>query len=462
MPQPERPGRRPKRGPYGSAPQPGGGRPDTSRRPGGPRPAAGGRGWREEEGKGYVPPMPATRLNEDDLVQRPLSPSDGDWPVVVARSPTWQPFLYRRMLRNGPQQASAGDLARVVLEDGSPLGFGLYNPHAELAVRLLTHGVKAPDEVWWIERLQAAVELRRDFLKLDKETNAYRVVHAEADGLPGIVIDRLGDVLSIEAFSLGMYQRAEVLLDHLTAMLGTKHGALRCGPQTLDQEGFTAEAYGSEELPNKTTIQEMGTEFRVDFAAGHKTGFFCDQRDNRKMLAQFCEGKSVLDLCCYTGGFSLQAKRLGKAADVTGVDLDEDAIALAKENAQLNREKIQFVQADAFAYMRDMLRNNRQYDVVVLDPPKLARSREEIEEAKRKYFDFNRLAMQLVKPGGLLLTCSCSGLVQRHEFRQVVAASSEVGRRTQLLFETGAAADHPVAPRIPETEYLKAMWLRME
>lgn len=407
--------------------------------------------------------QPAAQTPYERLAQRPVCPEDGaELPQIVAKGAVWHPFLFRRQLGDFDPTAQPGDLVEIVNPSGARQGFGLFNPRAEIAIRLLRTGMNPPDEAWWTERLETAVQLRREILKLDQVTDAYRVVHAEADGLPGLVIDRFGDVLVAECFSLGMYQRAEAILSMLEPMCGTKHGVMRPAPQSQDHEGFTADPTGSEGLPAKATIQEFETKFRVDFAGGHKTGFYCDQRDNRKKLAEFCPGKTVLDLCCYTGGFAIQAKRLGQASDVTGVELDEAAAELARDNAKLNRLKLSIVQADAFAYMRDMLRNGRKYDVVVLDPPKLIRSRDELEEGRRKYFDFNRLAMQLVAPDGLLLTCSCSGLLDMAEFSKIVCAAPEVGRRAQVLMKGGAAADHPIATNCPEGEYLKTMWLRLE
>jgi 23S rRNA (cytosine1962-C5)-methyltransferase len=288
------------------------------------------------------------------------------------------------------------------------------------------------------------------------------VIHAEGDGLTGLAVDRFGDVLSVEVFSLAMYQRIDALTELLARQCGTKHVVVRCGPQTLEQEGFSAEPFGSPRLPSHVAIEEFGTKFRIDLKDGHKTGFFCDQRDNRRNLAEFCAGKTVLDACCYTGGFALQAKVLGGAEEVTGVDLDEQAIAVARENAKLNRAQIRFVHADAFAYMRDMQRNERRYDVVVLDPPKLIRTRDEMETGQKKYYDLNRLAMQLVAPGGWLVTCSCSGLMGLREFQQTVGSALPGARSARILFRTGAAPDHPIAPHCPETEYLKALWLRLD
>lgn len=409
------------------------------------------------------------------LAPRPLAADPTKpLPAVFLRTPTWHPIIYRKRVAKIDAGAKAGDLVAVYTGEQELLGYGIYNSRSEIAVRMVRLGRDLPDVPFWQVRLEQAVRLRRETLRLDEATDAYRVLHAEADGFPGLVVDKLGDTLSAEAFSLGMFQRAGEILGRLAPLLGTRHTLVQAGPQSLSQEGFAADPMASEELPSRITIQEFGTRFRVKFEGGHKTGFFCDQRDNRRKLAEFCGGRSVLDLCCYTGGFAVQAKRLGNAADVTAVDLDEAPLALARENANLNQARINFVQADAFAYMRDMLRGGRQYDVVVLDPPKLITSRAEIEEGTRKHFDLNRLAMQLVRPGGILLSCTCAGLLPESEFvRLLYAAARQAlprpaegelprnspGRGLQVLAKTGASADHPVASNCPETEYLKAVWM---
>lgn len=409
-------------------------------------------------------PRVAKRPLAELLRQRPLAEGlDAAYDLDV-RAPTTHPYLYRKRLGQFPSEARPGDIVRLRYSNGDVFGWGLFNPHAEIAVRVLRWGSSAPDEEWWIERLQAAVRLRRELLKLDEITNAYRVVHAEGDGLSGLIVDRLGEVLVLEAFSLGMYQRAEALLDYLGPLVGTHHAVWRVGPHADEHEGFTAEPLGTERLPARATIQEYGTKFRIDFSQGQKTGFYCDQRENRKRFAEFCAGRTVLDLCCYSGGFAVQAARLGRAREVTGVELDAAAARLARDNARLNQlRQVHIVQADAFAYLRDMLRNQRQFDAVVLDPPKLIRHREELSDGRRKYFDLNRLALQIVQPGGLLLTCSCSGLLEQGEFTRLVsAAAHDVQRRIQILMRGGAAPDHPVSPVCPESEYLKTLWLRVE
>lgn len=396
-------------------------------------------------------------------------------PVVVARNRTRHPILYRKQL-TGIHDARPGDLVAVYTAGQQELlGYGVYNPRSEMSVRMLWNIPEFPTDDAWAEKLRAAISLRRDTLRLDTQSDAWRVVHSESDGLSGIVIDRFGDVLSAETFGLGMYQRASLLLPMLANQMGLPHWLVRTSPQFLSQEGCDPPPLMSEGCPSHVVISEHGTRFRIRFEGGHKTGFFCDQRENRRKLAEFCNGRNVLDLCCYTGGFSVQAKVLGKAEDVTGVDLDEEPLRVARENANLNQVRVKFVQSDAFTYMREMLRNGRQYDVVILDPPKLIRTRVEIEEGTRKHFAMNRLAMRLVKPGGLLLSCTCAGLLPESEFLQLlVSASKSQGedldphgssrmisqsRTFQIIARTGAAPDHPVISTCMETDYLKAVWM---
>jgi 23S rRNA (cytosine1962-C5)-methyltransferase len=420
-----------------------------------------------------------TTSNESDHRLAALQVDQGGrLPIVRLKSAGLHPLIYRKRIADVDRAAKQGDLVEVVDEERQRVGFGLFNPKSELSLRMLSRGNELPNQDWWRQRLAEAVTLRREMLRLDETTDAYRVIHAEADGLSGLMIDKLGDVLSAECFSVGMYQRAEAIVALLAPMLGTKHYLIRGGPATVAQEGFDAVDIASPELPQRITIQEFGTRFRVDFQAGHKTGFFCDQRENRRLLASFCKDKTVLDLCCYTGGFAIQAKKLGGASDVIGVDLDADPLELARQNANLNQVRVKFAQADAFAYIRDMSAADRTFDVVVLDPPKLIRSRAELEEGARKHFDLNRLAMRLVAPGGIMLSCTCAGLLSHDEFlrmiyasarqagREIAPATAERGarhapRHVQILTKCGAAADHPVATNCPETEYLQAVFMRV-
>jgi 23S rRNA (cytosine1962-C5)-methyltransferase len=402
-------------------------------------------------------------------------PAGAESPWVLLRSASLHPFVYQKMVRRADAAARPGDVVAVYDKAGRFFGRGLYNPRSQIIVRMLTHDEVPVDAAFWRGRLERAVALRRT-LRLDEVTDAYRLVHAEGDGLSGLIAERFADHLVFEVFALGMYQRREELAGLLGEVLGPPgcldrpdkaspqwQVAMRADARIEGIEGFHVPDHGAVAgRATRVTIREHGVRYRVDFIGGHKTGFFCDQRDNRRRLAALCREAAVLDLCCYTGGFSLCAKQLGGAREVTGVDLDEKAIAIARENANLNQVRADFVYADAFTFIRQMLANGRQFDVVVLDPPKLATYRVEIDEGLRKYHDFNQLAVQMVRPGGVLLTCSCTGLVGRDVFRETVQrAGQRAGRALQLFDESGAAGDHPVMMNCPESAYLKALWFRV-
>lgn len=419
----------------------------------------------------------------------PAAPPDAVSPWVALRSATFHPFIFQRMLRSADPAARPGDIVQVYDRAGQLFGRGLYNPRSQIALRMLAHGAAPIDDAFWRDRLQTAVELRSR-LGLSAATDAYRLVHAEGDGLSGLIVERFADCIVFELFSLGMFQRCGGFAAILADLLGPPSAldrpdraaaqwriVVRADRQVESFEGFkvtadtappgailAGDAASETKAVAPLVIREHGIRYRVDLTGGHKTGFFCDQRDNRRRLATFCRDANVLDLCCYTGGFGLCARVLGGARNVTSVDLDETALAVARDNLNLNQVRNELVHADAFVYLRQMLANQRQFDVVVLDPPKLALSRdpEEFDEALRKYHDLNALGIGVVRPGGLLLTCSCSGLVSQSTFLEIVQrASRRSGRNLQLLDFTGAAPDHPVMLTCPESAYLKAAWLRV-
>ena len=397
------------------------------------------------------------------LPDRPLEP-EGEIPTMAVRAAGNHPFIYRKMIVGavGGNRPFEGDLVRVLDRDHFPLGYGFWNSRSQITIRLLCPGSVPPGLDYWNARLDRAVGLRRDLLGLDASTNAYRVLHAEGDGLSGLIVDRYDDVLSVETFSLGMYQRIGPILGLLSEKLGTTHYRVHVDERIALAEDFPGRPVTSPRLPARVTVTENGVRFRVHFEGGHKTGFFCDQRDNRLRLAGFCRDRSVLDVCCYSGGFGLYALVIGGARDVTCVDLDEKAVALARENGNANQVRPTFVHSDAFGYMRQMAVNGRAYGVVVLDPPKLITSRLEASAGKRKYFDLNVLAMNLVEPNGILLSCSCSGLMPAEEFLYLLrAAARKAGRQAQVLAVTGASSDHPVGLDALEGSYLKAVWLRL-
>ncbi|HAC90779.1 MAG TPA: class I SAM-dependent rRNA methyltransferase [Planctomycetaceae bacterium] len=399
-------------------------------------------------------------------------------PEAILKRRTSHPLVYRNRIQQLVGKPRLGDWVRVShleTESGQPehFAYALYNPKSEIALRILRWSDQPPDQTFWDGLLDRAVSLRTETLRLDDTTDCYRVLHAEADGFPGLAVDRYGRILSAEVFSLAMAPRVQEIVERLGQRLGTQHWLISPSPHCLSQEGYELASRHSSQMPYEVIVTENQTRYKVHFGTGHKTGFFCDQRDNRLRLSELCNGRSVLDLCCYTGGFSVMAASRGQASEVIGVDLDEAPLQVARQNAALNQAKIKFTQADAFAYMRDMLRMGRQFDIVVLDPPKLIRNRAEMEEGTRKHFDLNRLAMQLVVPGGLMLTCSCAGLLPDAEFTRLVRSAARTAflpstlnphptpRNMQILAKAGAAACHPVSANCPESEYFKSLWLRL-
>lgn len=397
---------------------------------------------------------------------------------VVLRSHLSQPHIFRKQIQRVVGEPEMGSFVSLRDHSGSSVGYGLFNPKSEIRVRLLSRGEHFPRD-FWKTRLKQAVDYRKKFLSLDSRTDVYRLVHSEGDGLSGLMVDRYGEILSVEVFTPGMLQRAESLLELMHPLCGTHHHLIRCSPQSLKQEGFSVLPHSSGDCPTSCVVQENGVRFQIEFPDSHKTGFFCDQRENRLRLSSLCKGKSVLDLCCYTGGFSVYAAALGRAKEVTGVDLDEQAVSTARKNEKLNRQRIRFLHADIFPWMRDAISNGQTFDVVVLDPPKLINHRKDFEKGAQTHFDMNRLAMQLVAPGGVLLTCTCSGLLGGDEFFKLVCAASRQagdplpgqnsetlprrGVRTMKIFDrTGAGPDHPVTGESPQTAYLDAIWCLLE
>jgi len=380
-------------------------------------------------------------------------------PWVQLKYFTYNPNVYPRFVGATSGAIAAGTQVRVYGKDGAPFGHGFYNAGANIPLRVFAHGAEDLPDDYFEKTLLRAVALRTEILRLPEKTDAFRVVHGDADGLNGLVVDKYGDVLSVEIFSLAVFQRIKKWLPILHGALGTSRETV----QLVKGFGSMENARGCDEFHTaglrEVKIRENGIRFSVDFENGHKTGFFCDQRDNRARLAPFCEGKKVLDLCCYTGGFSLSAKVRGNAAEVTGVDLDEKAVAQAKHNANLNQTRVNFVHADTFSFARQMQANGAQYDVVVLDPPKLINGRDDYEDGIAKYHDLNKVALPLVRRGGLFVTFSCSGLLRAEDFEAtVIRVAHRLGKRLQILDRTGPGADHPVISNYPEGRYLKALW----
>lgn len=376
-------------------------------------------------------------------------------PVVRLRVPGTRGhlFFFRKMVEYADRSVEPGTLVDVEDRTGAFAGTGFYNPDSEITIRLLSTRREESDD-FIDERLRTAVALRHDLLKLPEVTEAYRAAHAEGDGLTGLILDRFGPVLVAQLWSRGWFVRREALRASLKKVFPNASVRFVADDRAMENEGFEMP---DEPPPGPVVIAEHGAQFRVNFTTGHKTGFFCDQRDNRRAVAAMSAGKTVLDLCCYTGGFAVHAAKSG-AKKVVGVDLDEDALETAKRNAKLNKVAVEWKHGDVFDILRALPRPS-EFDLVILDPAKLARNKLELGKARRAYYDMNRLAFGAVAKGGVLVTCSCSGLVPEAEFLEIVREAARSAEREYRVFRiAGAAPDHPVSTLYPEGRYLKAVF----
>ncbi len=371
------------------------------------------------------------------------------------------PWIFQKMVEKPVAKPKPGTIVDIVDNTGHWVGRGFYNGHSRIALRVLTEDHdEAIDEAWFARKIRAAVALRRDLMHLDETTDAWRVVHSEGDGISGLVVDRYGDLLVVEFFSAGPFRHREWIYAALSKEFPGCRFYSFSEEHVQKQESFD---FRSPPPPEPSVITEHGLKFRASPGSGHKTGFFADQRDNREYLTRFTAGKRVLDICCNSGGFAIYAKARGGADEVIGIDLDEEILEVAEKNARLNNAAVKFVQADLFHYLRDAHQRGEQFDVVILDPAKLTRDREQVIAALKKYNDMNKLAMQVIKPGGVLLTCSCTGLVSEEEFLDMIRrAAFYAGRTVQILKVAGAGADHPFMAHVKESRYLKAVFCRVE
>jgi len=406
----------------------------------------------------------------------PIRPERGDpipqaqWqrPWAQLKFVSFQPAIFPRMLGEVSRDARPGDLVSVYDKFGHRVGTGLFNPRAKMPLRVVVHSSEPIGEEYFEMAIRRAIALRKDMFKLDASTEAWRVINSDGDGISGLTIDRYADVLYCDVYSLGIFHRLPKWLPLLHELLGTKHVRVHVDHDLGSLEGIKPSQMKeiTASAPDKVRIKEGGVKYEVDFAEGHKTGFFCDQRDNRRSFGQLVKDARVLDLCSYTGGFSINAI-LGGASEATAVDLDEGVITQGRRNANLNQispNKLKWVHADAFAYARQMQKNGEQFDAVMCDPPKFVMTRDPAfaAEGMRKYADLNTIAASLVKPGGLFVTCSCSGLVSLEDFEGcVIKGVHRLNRRLQIFDRTGPGVDHPVYSNCLESRYLKVLWARV-
>ncbi|MCW5798437.1 MAG: class I SAM-dependent rRNA methyltransferase [Nitrospira sp.] len=350
---------------------------------------------------------------------------------------------------------AAGDLVDVYTHQKRFFGRGLFNPHSKIRIRLLTFHEEPIDEAFFAARLRTAAALRRT---VTSHANACRLVHGESDLLPGLVVDRFADVAVMQALGYGMDLRKELLGDLLVQEAGVKTVYLRNDAKSRTLEGLPlSKGFLHGEGPTTVHIHEGKAQFTVDIAEGQKTGWFCDQRENRLASAAYAKGKRVLEAFCHTGAFGIQAALAG-AQLVEGLDVSAAAVALAQAHAEQNHVAsiCNYRQADAFDELRVLERNHQRYDVVILDPPAFARSKKALPHALAGYKDVNLRGLRLLEPGGVLVSCSCSQPVSDDDFWMMLqSAARDAGRQIRLLEQRGQGPDHPVLAGMPETRYLK-------
>lgn len=355
----------------------------------------------------------------------------------------------------------AGDLVDVVMPNGQFYARGLYNPASKIRIRILTFDEEPISESFWRGRIAQAVRLRK---RVVSGTNAYRMIYGEADRLPGLIVDRYGDMLVMQTLSAGMDRRKALLAELLCEETGASLVYLRNDAKSRLLEGLpVSTGFLRGEGPTTLEIYEGTARFLVDVARGQKTGWFCDQRENRLAAARFAAGAEVLEVFCHTGAFGIQAALAG-AKSVEGLDVSDEALALARRHAELNKveDRCHYRSTDAFDEMRQIERTGRRYDLVFLDPPAFARSKQAVPRALAGYKDVNLLGIRLAKPEGILITSSCSHHVSEQDLWRVIArAAQDAKRQVRLLEQRGQASDHPILASMPETRYLKCFILQV-
>ncbi|HIF9179944.1 TPA: class I SAM-dependent methyltransferase [Photobacterium damselae] len=370
------------------------------------------------------------------------------------------PWVFSRGIARVEGDPQLGDTVEIFDNKGQWLARGAYSPQSQIRVRVWTFNKNEKIDVeFFVNRLQTAQALR-DVLAARDGLTGYRLIAAESDGLPGITIDKYQDYLVCQLLSAGAEAQKEALVEALQICYPLCNVYERSDVAVRKKEGLaqrTGVLVGNEP-PKFVTIEENGVKINVDIKGGHKTGFYLDQRDSREAAVKYVNGKRVLNCFCYTGGFGLYALK-GGASRVVNVDVSQPALDTAKMNAEMNGyplENAEFLNADVFKLLREYRDRGEQFDVVIMDPPKFAESKSQLVGACRGYKDINMLAMQITKPGGMLLTYSCSGLMDGNLFQKIIAdAALDAKRDVQFIERFAQAADHPLDSAYPEGFYLK-------
>ncbi len=375
------------------------------------------------------------------------------------------PWVFSGAVERVKGNPENGEIVKTLDSKGVFLAYGFYNDQSRVAVRLLEwDDAVFIDEKWLRGRIATAVNNRKKLF--NEETNTYRLIFSEADFLPGLIVDHYADHLSVQILTSGMEKVKEIWIDELQKLLQPKSIFDRSDATSRAHEGLDASfglLYGNNP-PDFVEVKENGIRYEVSIAEGQKSGFYCDQRDNRKLVAAHASGKKVLDCFAYTGGFSLNCLQNG-AGSVTSVDSSALAMETLQKNVRLNNfdaKRSIAIQSDVNKQLRKFREEEEKFDLIILDPPKYAPSRSALDRASRAYKDLNRLAMLLLNKGGLLATFSCSGAMDMPTFKQILAwAALDAGKEVQFISQLSQPEDHPIRSSFPEGEYLKGVICRV-
>jgi len=379
------------------------------------------------------------------------------------------PWIFSGAIERAEGEPAAGGTVDLLSSNGEFLARAAYSPHSQIRARVWTFTDEPVDNDFFRKRIHSAIAARSPFLLAEgpavKSTDAVRLIYAESDGIPGLIVDRYADTLVLQSLTAGSEVWKETIADLLIEATGLKDIYERSDADVRELEGLQSRTgvLRGAIADSQVTIHEHGLKFLVNIAEGHKTGFYLDQRLNRQSVRELARGRDVLDCFCYTGGFMLNALA-GEAKSVVGVDSSAGALALARQNVLLNgypEKSVSFLEGDVFQLLRKFRDENRSFDMIILDPPKFAPTAAQAEKASRGYKDINLLAFKLLRPGGVLVTFSCSGGVDAALFQKIVAgAALDAGAEAQILGHLSQAADHPVSLYFPEAAYLKGLVCR--
>jgi len=376
-------------------------------------------------------------------------------------------WIFSGALQQPPHWIEPGGLVDVKSSTGQFVARGYYNPRTDIAIRLLTRNIEQAIDVDFLrKRIRSAVDLRKVFDP--NKTNTYRLINSEGDGLPGLIVDRFAEILVAQMHTAGIERLRSRLIDALMEETDTRGILLRNDSQSRRREGLELEEpqVVTGGVPMQVTVRENNVLFLVDPWQGQKTGFFLDQRDKREALRKYTQAKRVLNCFSYSGSFSVYAALTSEKTRVTSVDISAPAIESARQNFILNGldpNHHQFLVADVFDYLEQAQGAGEQFDVVVLDPPAFAKTQSARAQALKAYRRLNTLGMQVLRPGGILLTCSCSGVIGMNDLLGALSQSAQRLQRTVQLLETFSyGVDHPLNLAMPETAYLKVVFCRIE